>query len=512
MMWRATTVALICALAVAMPARGAPLRSPDAVLSAMEKPMSEGDIDAIYVLLAGALRDARVAGWLTPDWAIFYAIQADTSRNQHANPAYALQLAEDGLALIAGDPDYGGEAAALTVSRAYALADLGRFDEAAETALLALPRFRQDWGQDAARELETTARGWARGLLSEYNTSAIELSRGTMQRAYAASETGAHGRAISLAASAILPPGGDLAENEVRSINFEAELLIADSLAALGRTGDSVNALIRAINQMTRAPWQPGQPGQPEQPAQPEQPIDWWPTWREEDRPVLFRVLTDLSTRALLSDQSLIGAQALQLAAQFTTDSDSRNTLLLRQAGLAFHSGKIDAALEQISRTRKDAQAAGDRDLVVMSDFYTAFVTARQVIRQGQTPDPAPILAAVDAALMQGSQSGGINRLLVLEDAARILAATTNQGRANDRALDYAREVLQAHQREVAQRGDTRFARTQARSGARRKIETFLRAAHSAAGGTDPARGENCPANLDYASCTVVAPTLPGSD
>jgi hypothetical protein len=481
-------VALLGACLLALPARAETLRSFDAVLEALNAPLSRGDTAAASVILAQALRDARVGGWLTADWALFYAMQADFTRLERGNPAYALQLTEDGLAMIASDPGQADFAAALRISQAYALADLGRFGEAAATARLALPAFRRQFGDADADDLAAHADGWAEGRLSAYNSSAADLARAALDRAYEAAATGNHGRAIAIAAGAILPPGSDLPEAQLRGIGFEAEKLIADSLAALGRIADSVAASRRALDHLTRTPWQPGTA------------IDWWPEdWEDDDRAVVFDALSELAPRAMQAGQRDLGAAALREAGRIASNRDQRLLLLLLQASLAFRGGDTQAALDLIAQTGADASARGDRPLVAMTGFYDAIVRARRAGFDGDDIDPAPVIAAARAALKLGAAEGGIDRMLVLSDAAQVLAET----REHAIALDWAREVLDARRATLGARSDSAYAEGQARLGQRGTIETFLRAAHGAAGGLDPARAAACPANPGFDGCVV---------
>lgn len=462
----------------------------DDVLDALDTPLSAGDTHAAYGMLNRALRDARVGGWLTPDWAMFFAMQADFARLDHANPGYALQLTHDGLALIAGNPDQAVFSMALQISQAYALADLGRFQDAAQVAQLALPEFRENWGHADADDLAARIRLWSDGKLSDYNTAATDLARQSMDAGYSAAAKGEHGRAIAMAAGSILPLGTDLPEGDVRAINAEAEVLIADSLAALGRTTDSANALLRAIGHMTRTPWQVGHP------------IDWWPqSWADTDRQFMFRLLTDLSTQSLNLGHDQIGIEALREAAEFAVTPDNRNTLLLLQASLSYRAGNVNEALALIKQTRATAIATGDRDLVVMTDFYAAVVRDRLDRDSGQPSNPSLIVAAAESALAHASQGGGLDRALILADTAQLLSRTP----AHDQALAYARASLTMRQAQIAARKDTDFASTQARLNARKHIETLLRSAHDASGGLDPARGHNCPVAPGFVSCVIVS-------
>ena len=100
-------------------------------------PATDRPEEEVYAMLGDALRQARRDGRLTRDWAIIYAMLTDGARNTLQNPSYALQLADEGLALIAGDPEQRDYRAILRVTRAYALADLGRLDDAVRAARLA---------------------------------------------------------------------------------------------------------------------------------------------------------------------------------------------------------------------------------------------------------------------------------------------------------------------------------------------------------------------------------------
>ena len=472
------------------PASGRAAETFDDVLTALEGPLSNDDPEAAYVLLSRALRDARVGGWLTKDWAIFFAMQADFARLDQANPSYALQLTQDGLALIGGDPAQADFAVALQISRAYALADLGRFQEAARAAKTVLPAFRAYWGDADADDLDSRIQRWSDGQLTDFNTAATDLARQSLDAAYDVAGKGEHGRAISLAAAAILPMGTDLAEADVRSVNTEAELLIAEALAALGRVTDSANALLRALGHMTRTPWQTGEP------------IDWWPqSWDDDTRRIMFRLLTDLSSRALALGYDDIGVQTLREAEAFAVSADNKATLLLLQAGLSYRTGDSEAALDLIARTRAQARAAGDIDLIVMTDFYEAVVRSRMQSAGGQLPDPDPVIVAAEAALARHAAGGGIDRRLILSDAAQVLSNTS----AHERAFRYARAALAAQQDEILGRSDTDYASAQARLGARGPIETLLKTAHDAAGGLDPARGQNCPVSPGFMGCVIVA-------
>ena len=98
---------------------------------AYQKNENYSDVRAV---LSQALREAAHDGELDPSYAILYTMYADTARFE-GNPSFALQLAEQGLDLIVrGEQPDEDARNALFVSRAYALADLGRYEEAVEAA------------------------------------------------------------------------------------------------------------------------------------------------------------------------------------------------------------------------------------------------------------------------------------------------------------------------------------------------------------------------------------------
>src|SRR5690606_38561880 len=87
-------------------------------------------------IFSSALREAAHGGSLDPAFAIVYAMYSDLTRYD-GNPAFALQLADEGLALALSAAELDEDMKnALLVSRAYALADLGRYEEAVESVAI----------------------------------------------------------------------------------------------------------------------------------------------------------------------------------------------------------------------------------------------------------------------------------------------------------------------------------------------------------------------------------------
>jgi len=462
----------------------------DAIAVALEAGGMEGN-DAAFLVINRALRIGRAEGRLTPDWAIFFAMAADHMRNNRDNPAYALSLTEEGLVLLAGHPEFpehDGYSAALRVSGAYALADLGRMDEAVANARLAMPAYRGAFGDDNADELEGFVALWAEGKLGDLNTSALDLAIQTFERAQVAADEGAFGRALSLASAALLPEDGALDPGAVRAQNARAELLIAGSLRALGRTNDAANGYLRAINRLARTPWDPD--------AAP----DWWP---EADAPggtaLLYGAFQSLAGLAISGGATDLAIAALAAAETFARSAENRIDLLIYQAVLASRDGDHDRALTIIARSRDRALAAGETYTAVMADFYAAQVATLAARRAGTEPDPALLIATAEAAL--AVVRDGVDTTTILSDAARFLTRTADHGAA----LDYARRSL-ARQRAAAEDAATRdsaFGGDQARAARRGALETFLRAANNAAVASDP--GCPDPSRDAWYSCVVTS-------
>ncbi|WP_226779246.1 hypothetical protein [Oceaniglobus trochenteri] len=466
-------------------------RNFDAVMEAVGEALQSGDSEAPFVVLNRAIRTARAEGRLTPDWSIFFAMAADFIRNDRGNPAFALALTEEGLALIAGDPSQDDFAAALRVSGAYALADLGRMDEAVARARLALPLFRDTFGEDAAEELEGYVALWAEGQLSAFNTSALELARDALERARSQADEGAHGMAISLAGAALLPPGGNLDAGTLRAVNAEAEVIIADSLRALGRTQDAANAYLRAISHLAQAPWQPGADAV------------WWPEADEpEGADLLANAFHRLAGLAISAGASDLAIAALEQSQPFSRSTDAQITGMLYQAVLAGRDGDTDRALAIIAQSRARALDEGETATVIMADFYAAQVSLFAALLKDSHADPSALIAAGEAALAHGQATGNLDETAILGDMARHLSRTDDT-RA---ALDYARRSL-IRRRALLAGGagqDSGFGRQEARRAQRGALETFLRTAHDAAAQADPECED--PSRFAYYGCVIATP------
>ncbi|MBU2191018.1 MAG: hypothetical protein KJ796_06320, partial [Alphaproteobacteria bacterium] len=117
-----------------IPAAAEPLDPFAIVDDAMAAYQLRQDYADTRAVLSKGLRDAGEQGALSPGFAVVYAIYSDTARFE-GNASFALHLADEGLRLARTQEEVDREFEnMLLVSRAYALAELGRYQEAVDSA------------------------------------------------------------------------------------------------------------------------------------------------------------------------------------------------------------------------------------------------------------------------------------------------------------------------------------------------------------------------------------------
>src|SRR5690606_18333117 len=104
----------------------------------------------------------------------------------------------------------------LMVSRAYALAELGRYDEAAEEATIASLWLEQRFGAQARANLEAEILGWLAVRNTDNLPSVAQVAIDLLQKAEAALIAGDTGNAIALASRAMLPDNSGLSAGAER--------------------------------------------------------------------------------------------------------------------------------------------------------------------------------------------------------------------------------------------------------------------------------------------------------
>ena len=190
-------------------------------------------------MFSQALRDARHDGKLDPGFAILYAMYSDLARYD-GNPAFALQLADEGIALTLTEvPPDENLKNTLLVSRAYALAELGQYQQAVEGVAITALWMGEHFGDKARTDLEAMARGWAGQAAVAGGDgkfpSAVELSIDLLKKADDALNARDTRTALTLASRATLPENTALAPEDVAFMNARAHSVSGQAYAYEGR-------------------------------------------------------------------------------------------------------------------------------------------------------------------------------------------------------------------------------------------------------------------------------------
>jgi hypothetical protein len=478
--------AAVLALVAALP--GAPARAQDA--GAVRDPLvvvdegfklyqSDGET-AFIAHFSAAIREARQADRLSADWGIVYAMLTDAVRNMQDNPAYALRLADEGLAVVAADPSDGSaEARALLqTSRAYALADLGRLSEAADAALLAAPRLRQMFDDAMADDLESYAAAWRGGRLTEFNTSAVTLADAVLVEAVAARNRSDYGTALAMATRAQLPEDTGLPLAEVRRVNLKAGGVIGIALFNLNRTDEALAALLDAAALVLEPGWRDG-------PAR----------WRDppvDDPEALRDLLLWLGRTANRLEDFALADRAFALLEPLIEPGRDRTTFLLNRAFTLWARGTAPAerqAVEALDTALAEALARDDAADAALLRWYSA-ERAADLAPDWASVDAAALVAATQAAVALAAPERRIDAEYLHSEAARLLVHTD----ALDDALRFSRAAFAARSARLAAAADNAIGLDGLRRATRAEAETLLLGLH----------------RLDSASDAAACPDRPG--
>lgn len=374
---------------------------------------SERYADARAVL-SKALREAAHGGALDPVYAVLYAMYADTARFEE-NPSFALQLTDEGLALALGaaEPDDDVKNM-LLVSRAYALADLGRYAEAIETVRITALWMGERFGAEHRKGLEDEAAVWAKKLASDdpsvANAPVAELAIKLLDQAKEALSAYDTARAITLASRAILPGGTAVGGTDVVYINARAHTLVGVAYGLEGRPAAAVVALRRAADILSAEPW--GGKG----------PAALLPVVREypATREVAWDSFSYLASNAVAAGEHDLALAALDMAADFADNPARRFALMVQRAGVTFARKDYREAERVFLASGRDAEAAGDRLNAALAGFYLSI--ARLFLASGGEIGPARealVTSATEAAVVA---DGDLQmRQYVLTTATRML-------------------------------------------------------------------------------------------
>jgi hypothetical protein len=361
------------------------------------------------------------------------------------------------------------------VSRVYSLADLGRYDEAARSARMAEPLFRQTMGAELADDLMRNVAEWEAGRATVFNNAPADLARETLAQAEAAYDRGDYGVALTLAARATLPEGGGLDAEEVRRINAAAAGRTGRSLYWLGRKREAFALLRAAAATVAPEGWDEPRAGPvrllidpgPERQALAE--LFFWLARSGLDTDALWIVPAALNQTAALDD-GRIGALGISLTRASWHDALSEP----RQAEA------------EISAAAAAAEKAGHGDQALLARHHLAL---RRYAATGADPEAAVLIDLTRRMAAEGGPGSIYDPLHVQAETAGMLAGSKHAAAA----LDFARASLAGR---VAMLGDSRdsaLGQEGARSQVRGLAETLLWAAHaldSQRAGADCSRDE----------------------
>ena len=377
---------------------------------------SEGG-DASFRYLDATMRDARGKGWLDANSGVLFAMYTDALRNLRLNPAYALRVADEGLALIrAGHPQDPRDAMLLEVSRAYALADLGRFEDAVEAGTLAMPAMRDAFGTDKTTDdLASYIAEWKAGHWTAFNTSALDMARKALDRAEAAMDRSDNAAVLSEAARAILPPGSGFGAGDVALLTAEARSLSGRALYLMRRPEDAKAVLLAGAETLFGPDWFRKADPQPLVPVP------------DAARERITQLFYWLARTAIDGGDRALAEAALPLAERYAPDSDWQGTVLFGWMQLAVVDGDRARVDRLIDRVVTAARADNREDFARLAEFYRATSHA-SIMPTWDAVDVVELVRTARAALDYAVPGSSVDGGFVEGELASFLVQTGNLG------------------------------------------------------------------------------------
>lgn len=424
--------ALLVAAALVSPARADHIDPYATVEKAFELFKNGGSYQETRAIFSQALRDARHDGKLDPGFAILYAMYSDLTRYD-GNPAFALQLADEGIALalteVPPDEDMKNS---LLVSRAYALAELGQYQQAVEGVAITALWMGQRFGDKQRADLEAMAKGWAEQAAAQGTgdgtfPSAVQLSIDLLGKADEALGARDTRTALTLASRAALPDGTSLPAADVAFMNARAHSIAGLAYAYEGRSRLAFISLKRAADLVAAEPWdgksKPRLRGEVEH-------EDGW-------RQLAWTVFSHLASASVGVKELDTAQAAIDAASPLSRTSADRFSMLVQQAGIAFSTDDYAKAIEVFSRGEREAKAAADPENAALAGLYLAIARLFAAPEDGRAVEQEALLKAASHA---ADVTAGEPQMVeyVLTTAVR---AVDNRGSA-EAALPLARRAF----------------------------------------------------------------------
>lgn len=458
---RLLCLSLAFALLVAQPtwAQKDPLPEATVVLDEAFAKWKADDIAGYREYMATALRRARQEDTLGPDWAFIFGTYSDFVRNEDKNSPLALRLAEEGLAYLA---PYSAEnadlSALLQISRVYALADLGRFEEAVSAARMAEPLFRSSMGDEMADDLLESVKAWDKRETTIFNNAPAELAREELKKAEAALDRGEYAVAMTIAARATLPEGSGLDAAEVARVNASAAAKTGRALYWLGRKEEAFSILHRAAVWIAHDDWV----------DHPDAPLRVDP---KTEAPAVTELFFWLARSAMDTDNLWIVLPALHIAERL--DDGNLGLLPIAYARATLYNGLSDskAAEAEFERAVALAEAGGDIEEILMSRYYLAL---RRYSQTGGDAEAETLISLTRQMAKDGTGSSYYDPVHVQSETAHALLESAY----STEALEFARAALAGKLSRLSASTDTKLGIDGQRGQTRLLVETLLQTAH----------------------------------
>jgi len=443
-----------------------------------------GSYPETRAMFSRALRDAAHDGKLDADFGIVYAMYSDLTRYD-GNPAFALQLADEGLALLVNAPQPDDDMKnSLLVSRAYALAELGRYQEAIDSVTITAVWMGERFGEKNRTDLEAMAKEWAEAAGSGGASlpSAVQLSVDLLNKAQAAYDKQDTQSAIMLASRGMLPEGTNLEKASVAFQNARAQMILGTAYAFEGRSGLAMTALRRAADLLAAEPWD-GRSKAELLPAIREDRNTWNVPWS---------VFSQIAGLASAAGQIDLCAAALDTAEVFAVSPDNRFLLLSQRAALALGRDDFAGAQKTFADAEAEALASGDARNAALSRFYSAVAKLQAGNGNPAGPDDEAVLKAAvayadlpDAALQ--------NAEYALTTAVRMVVDKTGSTAA---AMPYARRAMEVFRQRQQAYANYDAAQESGRRASRRFLEVFIGGAYDEAQTKAGSQARDAPAGI----------------
>ena len=380
---------------------------------------SDGGADASFRYLDATIRDARGRGWLTADAGLLFAMYADALRNIRANPGDALRIADEGLGLSrSGTPKDPREVLMLEVARAYALADLGRFDGAVAAATLALPMLRAAFSDGTADDLAGYVAEWQAGRMSILNESALDLARKAIGRAETAVDASDQTTVLAEASRAILPPEAAFDPGQVALVNAEARALAGRTLNLLRRGPEARAMLAEGVAGLYGADWARHAAAQPAVQVP------------EASRDRITQLFYWLARSGIDSGDRALAVAALLPAERYGAGTEWQGIILLVRMQLAVMDGDVAAVDALTGQAAAAARAAGDEDFARLAEFYRATSHASMVPGWDEV-DVRDLVQTARAAMAHAVPGSAIDGGFVRGQLASLLIQTGSEALAH---------------------------------------------------------------------------------